>query len=375
MRVGIDGIPLATPKTGIGHYTSELVRALSGLYPDDDFEIIAPVVLSPAALRPDLRALPANLKIVLPKTRLRRYWFGIALPMYISRSGIELFHGTNYEVPMCGRRPSVVTVHDLSLFLFPETHEERLVARAKRRYPRMMRRARAIITPTNAVRNELCQEFSISQEKIQVIPEAPRRLFQPVDHGIADGITRRMGIEGKFVLFVGTVEPRKNLVTLIRAFSHVLESTELKPQLVIAGRKGWLSEDLSSLIQQLDLADRITFTGYVSEENLRILYSSCEVCVYPSLYEGFGLPPLEAMACGAPVITSRIRAIEETVGEAAVLVDPNDSHALAGAIAEILTDPNMREKLSAAGLKRAAQFTWEETARQTMEVYRKVIGE
>jgi len=175
-------------------------------------------------------------------------------------------------------------------------------------------------------------------------------------------------------LFVGTLEPRKNLLTLVSAFDELLRTTDLHPQFVIAGPKGWLTEDLFAHVEQSALVERILFTGYVSDEDLCALYSSCRVSVYPSLYEGFGLPPLEAMACGAPVITSRIPVIMETVGTAARLIEPSDVRELTATLVELLTHPGARAQLSASGLQRAAEFTWERTAQMTLEVYRAALG-
>ena len=172
---------------------------------------------------------------------------------------------------------------------------------------------------------------------------------------------------------MGTIEPRKNLITLVKALDEILRTTSWRPQLVIAGKEGWLSDELFSYIQRSGVAEHIRFIGYVSDPDLRALYSSCRMCVYPSLYEGFGLPPLEAMACGAPVITSRIPSIMETVGTAASLVSPTDVQGLAQAITQLLEDENKRSHFASAGIQRAAEFTWEKTARATLDVYEEAL--
>ena len=193
--------------------------------------------------------------------------------------------------------------------------------------------------------------------------------FQP---GETEQTRARLGVEDMFILFVGTIEPRKNLITLLRAFAEVLKNTDLRPQLVIAGQEGWLMGETLNYVQTEGLSERIKFTGYVSDRDLRALYSSCAVCVYPSLYEGFGLPPLEAMACGAPVIASDVPSLTETVGKAALLVPPKNVQRLAQSLAEMISDEGKRDDFSSAGLKWASQFTWERTARLTLEVYREV---
>jgi glycosyltransferase involved in cell wall biosynthesis len=235
--------------------------------------------------------------------------------------------------------------------------------------PLMSRTATMIVTPSESVRREVCQHLRVAPEKVVAVPEAARRIFRQMSPAQTAIVRERFGVEDEFLLYVGTIEPRKNLLTLVRAFAEILRTTPLRPQLVIAGKKGWLSDDLYTYIKASDIADRILFTGYVTDDELCALYSSCRAFVYPSLYEGFGLPPLEAMACGAPVIASDIGSIREVAGEAARLVDPTDVDALARSIVRLLEDEGERRHLSSAGLKHAAGFSWERTARALREVY------
>jgi glycosyltransferase involved in cell wall biosynthesis len=374
MRIAIDGIPLAEPKTGIGHYTFELARGLAALAPEYDFELVAHVPIEAAVEGAFEESLPANLRAVHARVNsLSRRWWTIGLPLYVQHNGITLFHGTNYKIPLWNRCRTIVTIHDLSLLLHSHTHEAELVRRARLRLPATARMASKIITDSESVKREICEHLKVRPEKIAVVPLAPRRAFRPVGTEASAEARRRLGVEDEFILFVGTVEPRKNLLTLVRAFAELTEHTNLRPQLVIAGRKGWLTEELFALIEQTDLSKRILFTGYISDEDLAALYSSCRVCVYPSLYEGFGLPPLEAMSCGAPVITSRIPVIMETVGDAARLVEPTNVRELADTIADLFGSDEERARLSSIGRVRAAEFTWERTARLTLDVYREVL--
>jgi glycosyltransferase involved in cell wall biosynthesis len=373
MRVGLDAIPLATPRTGVGHYTFELAHHLALIAPSDEFELVSPFPFASPIERDD--RLPANLLSVHTKANLlRRRWFAVGLPLYIRQSAFDLFHGTNYEVPLWSRCPSVLTIHDLSLFLHPSTHEDRLVRRGRLRLPIMARAASCIIMPSESVRREVCEHLRVKPSKTIAIPEAPRDIFHSLPLEETTEARRRLQIEDEFILFVGTIEPRKNLLTLLRAFEEVLRSTALRPQLVIAGKKGWLTDELFSHVKKSGLEAHLRFTGYLTDEDLRALYSSCRAFVYPSLYEGFGLPPLEAMACGAPVIASQIPAIIETVGTtAARLISPADTQALARNIIELLENENERRTLSAMGRERAAQFSWQRTARLTLEVYRELL--
>jgi glycosyltransferase involved in cell wall biosynthesis len=370
MRIGLDGFPLLVPRTGIGHYTFELARELARASPTDEFELISPAPFAPSLLEEIDRTWPANVRAINPpSTVLRRRWWAIGLPLYLRRASLDIFHGTNYEAPFWNRGRTVVTIHDLSLLLHADKHEARLARRARRRLPLVARSAAMIITATESVKREICEHLRVPAERVAVTPYAPRRTFRPIPTEQTTETRRRLGVEDEFILFVGTIEPRKNLLALVQAFKEVLRHTPLSPQLVIAGRKGWLNDELDSFIQRAGINDRLLLTGYLTEEDLAALYSSCRLCVYPSLYEGFGLPPLEAMACGAPVITSNIQTIVETVGTAARLISPTNVQAIALAITELLRDDAERRRLSSAGLARAAQFTWEKTAHLTREVY------
>lgn len=373
MRIGLDGQPLIKPRTGVGHYTFELARALAALRPEDSFELIAPAAL-PASISRETEAIP-NLRVVSVKPHLlMRRWWSIGLSQYMRRARLDLFHGTNYQVPLMNSRGNVVTVHDLSIFTHPETHDARLARRARRRLPVILGATSHIITPTQAIKDELVARFNLDPIRITVTPEAPRRSFFPLKREDTADVRQRLGIENEFILCVGTIEPRKNLQTLVRAFERISRQIDRGPQLVIAGGEGWLTNDLERLLRESHFRQRILLTGYLDDEELRSLYSSCRVFVYPSLYEGFGLPPLEAMACGAPVIASRIRAHEETLKNNARLIEPMDDSALAEAIVDILEDKKARESLAKAGLAHVANFSWRTTAEMTWEVYEAVFA-
>ncbi|HEY0003369.1 MAG TPA: glycosyltransferase family 1 protein [Pyrinomonadaceae bacterium] len=373
MLVGLDGIPLSEPKTGVGHYTIELARALAHCSPSDEFEIVSPRPFLPTAGAEAM--LPANLRLRQAEVNaFTRHWWTIGLPRYIKKRAFTIFHGTNYEVPLRKRCPAVLTIHDLSLQLYPETHERRRVSRARRRLPLMVRCAELIITPTESVREEVCEHLRVSPERVFVVPEAPREIFRPMSLAETEEARRRLGTEDDFLLFVGTIEPRKNLRLLLRAFAEILSSTPFRPQLVIAGQRGWLSDQLFRDLTEYAIADRVLFTGYLSDEDLCALYSSCRAFVYPSLYEGFGLPPLEAMKCGAPVVASRVRSISEVTGGAALLFTSENLDELVQHLIRLLTDDAQRASLSSSGLARAAQFSWERTARLTLEVYGKALA-
>ena len=374
MRIGLDGIPLTALRTGVGHYTFELASALARIAPESNFEVVYPSNLPPAITElDDSISLPANLRIQRVRVGpVGRYWWSTGLPRYVRSSGIELFHGTNYEVPPWRQCATVLTIHDLSLLIHPDTHEKRRVRRSRRRLPLMARAANVVIVPTESVRGEVCEHLGLSAEKVFAVPEAARECFAPMELVATQDARRRLGIGDDFLLTVGTIEPRKNLQTLVSAFEEVASGpSQPTLQLVIAGSRGWLSEPFFAALQKSPMRNRIILTEYLNDEQLRALYSSCRAFVYPSIYEGFGLPPLEAMACGAPAITSRIPALEETTGGAAILVEPRNVRELAGAIARLLDSDDLRSRLAAMGRSRAAVFTWERTARLTLDVYEK----
>jgi len=300
-------------------------------------------------------------------------WWSLSLPLYLRWRPFDLFHGTNYDIPLWNRRPSVVTIHDLSLLLHANTHSGDLARRGRRRLPLMARLATMIITPTQSVKREVSSQLGIEASRVAVTPLAPRSVFRRIEREKTLATRRRLGVRDDFILFVGTIEPRKNLLTLAQAFDEILRTTSLRPQLVIAGKEGWLMNDFFSFIKKAGLGDHVCLTGYLADEDLRDLYSSCSVFVYPSLYEGFGLPPLEAMACGAPVVSSRIPSIMEALGNAACLVNPTNVQELAGAIVSLLDDKQAREQLSLSGLERVEDFTWERTARCTLDVYKEAL--
>src|SRR6266508_2736265 len=342
MRVGLDGYPLYEPRTGVGHYTLELARALASIAPSDQFALVSPAPFDAAALEEINRADLANLRATYVRTsRIRGHWWAVGLPLYISKAGLDLFHGTNFEAPFWNRR-SIVTIHDLSALLHREKHRNSLARRARLRLPLAAKLARKIITPTEAVKREVCEHLGVKADKVIAIHSAARKSFHPVALKETEDARKRLAIENDFLLFVGTLEPRKNLLTLLKAFEQILRQTSLRPQLVIAGGEGWLMDEVLSLLRNSFIEEHVQLTGYLRDDDLRALYSSCRIFIYPSLYEGFGLPPLEAMACGAPVIAGRVPALEEVLGNAARLIDPLNSEALARKIIELLENDEER---------------------------------
>ena len=332
----LDATPLTVPTGGVKRYTEELAQALAANYTGDEYWLLSDQQFDMPA------HTPANLhKGDGPRTAAERRWWLWGLEREMMRRGVGVFHGTDFSVPYIPRRPSVMTVHDLSPWLFKEGS-----LRVRRRMPVLLR-ARVptmIITPSEAIRRAAISRFGLDGERVVAVPLAASNHFYPVETAPPSR---------PYFLFVGTLEPRKNIAGLIEAWREVRKSQDV--DLVLAGR---VRDGFPPLAPEPGLR----ILGAVQEEDLPALYSGAVACVYPSLYEGFGLPVLEAMQCGATVIASRDPAILEVSGGAAIHVEATDVRALAEAM---LARPERREE----SLKRAALFSWTVTARKTREVY------
>lgn len=373
MRVCFDISPALGQGAGVGRYARELALALQRL-PD------APDLIFYHNRQP-LDRLPAAFsktpRIQIPldnKTWRIAVLAGLCLPQF-SRgpaSRCQLLHGTDIIVPVTAC-PAVVTIHDLSSMVYPQHHT--LAHRTFLRFalPIMLRRGSRIIADSEATRQDLIKCLRISPSKAVSIPlGVDHARFRPLDVAKAsENVGQMLGIETPYILSLGTVEPRKNLPSLIRAYSTLGEQV---PPLVIAGAKGWGDTDLPNLLRSLRIDERVQLIGYIPEAILPDLYSAASLFVYPSLYEGFGLPVLEAMACGTPVITSNVSSLPEVAGDAALLVDARNVNQLASAMQRLIDDGGLRLELGQKGLARAASFTWERTARATASIYSSVLG-
>lgn len=390
MRVGLDAIPLVAAKTGIGHYTDALADALARAHHEHQYTLLSPFDFpfefngqssglsngnGKADSHSNGQSKPPNLiKQFLPVRSIFRHWWLVGLPALMRISPFDVFHGTNYCIPLWANCPTVVTIHDLSLFTQAHTHENENVKRGKRRMPLMARRATLIIAPSEWTKRETIEHLGVKEHKLRVIPEAARPHLHPLREDEIQPVLEKHDIRGPYLLYVGTIEPRKNLLTLLRAYADLLRTTEQRPQLVLAGGKGWLFDEVFKLVEELQLQEHVTFTGYVDDADLPALYSAAQAFVYPSSYEGFGLPPLEAMACGTPVITSNVTSLPEVVGQAGLTHAPDDARALTEAMATLLSDFNVHAHFQQAGLERAQLFSWERAARATQAVYDEVFN-
>jgi glycosyltransferase involved in cell wall biosynthesis len=289
------------------------------------------------------------------------------------RLGADLLHMPATVAPMSPRLPTVVTIHDVAVLRFPHLFRPWFRRYGRMVIPRAARAARRIITVSEASKQDICDFLGIAPQRVTVIPNGVEvcTLFR----GSVEEVRSRYALPGAFALAVGSIEPRKNLARLLRAVAWLQGRPETRDLVLVhAGPPGWLLDDLFDALRRLRPAPAVRFLGYVPEEELGALYRGARLMVYPSLFEGFGLPVLEAMACGCPVVTSNSGALAEVAGDAAVLVDPTSEEAIADGIRLLWTDAELRERLAFRGSQRAAAFTWEGAARATSAVYREALS-
>jgi glycosyltransferase involved in cell wall biosynthesis len=263
----------------------------------------------------------------------------------------------------------------MTTVLFPEMHLPETCEMQQKKYRFAQEHADAIIAVSENTKRDVIRLLGIDPEKIFVVHEGVDPAFRPLPASAVKAAIAPLGLEpGGYILHVGTIEPRKNLMRLIEAYRLVRqELSSIAPKLVLAGASGWLNRELFDRVRTLEMDDQVIFLGKVAENLLPVLYNGALIFVYPSLYEGFGLPPLEAMACGVPVITSEASSLPEVAGKAGILVDPKDTHALAASITELLENSKERERLAGAGLEQARKFTWNLAARQTINIYQTLL--
>lgn len=317
----------------------------------------------------------------LPTKILEFFWRRLYFPpidLMIGR--VDIFHSIAFHLSypdfylppqICGKL--IVTIHDIIPLSFPQYYSESYLEACRRGLALASRKASLIITDSYCSKNAIKEMANINDEKVRVIPLAVDELFRPItDREKILAILEKYGLGNKYILFVGGTNTTKNLDRLMEAFSLIRENLQNEYKLVLVGRKENEYERISQQAKELKLENAIILTEHISEEELPYIYNGAELFVFPSLCEGFGLPPLEAMACGVPVITSNVSSLPEVVGDAAVLVDPYNVEEIAETIKEVLQDHALRDILSKKGLERAKNFSWEKTAQQTLEVYREV---
>lgn len=368
MRIGIDARLIYYQTAGIGQYILRLTEAMADLDKEDDFVLFQS--------RKDKNQLATS-----PNFQRRVLWTPSHHRFETKTISAELFphhldvlHSPDFIPPAFTRCPSVITVHDLAFLLYPGF----LTPQSARYYGQVdgaARRARHIIAVSESTKRDIIRLLGVPDHKVSVIHEAAHPTFSEQDHDEARRyVVERYGLDDDFVLYVSTIEPRKNLPTLLKAFRRLVDVYHLRVTLAIAGSEGWLTEKVKETVSDLKLGECVRFLGAVTIEDLLHLYNAASVFALPSFYEGFGLPPLEAMACGTPVVVSNTSSLPEVVGDAAQLVDPNDVEAWCVALWRILTDRELQGEMREKGLRRAATFSWRRAGQETLDVYHKVAG-
>lgn len=377
LRIGLNASALLFPLTGIGQYTKNLAEALVAL---DEVELHLFYV---AAWSREIRTKPLKkltqlkefIKKVVPHPyAVSRFIQQVKFSQGARERRLALYHEPNF-LAHSFPHPIVISAHDLSWIRFPETHPPERVAIMNRLFPRCLERADHIITDAAFIRDEIIQEFGVSPDRITSIPLAARGIFWPRTAAECAQVLTARGLSYReFILCVGTLEPRKNLELMIRTYAAMPDAFRKNFPLVIVGMKGWLTSSLEAVMQPLVTSGQVRPLGFTSDDHLAALYASAKVLVYPSIYEGFGLPPLEAMASGTPVIVSTRSTLPEVVGTAGIQIDPSDEHALLEALLRLTEDEALWQQQATASLAQAARFSWERCAQQTVAIYRRVLG-
>ncbi len=369
MRITIDYTPALRQTAGIGRYTRGLVAALAEIDRANDYNLFC------AGEAPDRKTWPENFTVRVSKVPARWLtagWHRLRLPLPAERlaGDCDIFHSPDFSLPPLRSARGVVTVHDLSFLRLPEHADPGLRDYLEKSVPQAVARAHRVLADSENTRRDLIELLNVAADKISVVPAGVETRFRPVRDTVKLAEVRaRYGLPDWFILFVGTLEPRKNLARLIAAYGQMRRQTGLPHALVLAGKPGWLYQGIYDQVAEEGLNEHVRFPGFIADADLPAAYTLADLLAFPSLYEGFGLPPLEAMACGTPVVCSDNSSLPEAVGSAALLVDATDVDALADAMARVLGNASLRVRLGDLGRAQAARFTWDAAARKLLEAY------
>jgi glycosyltransferase involved in cell wall biosynthesis len=376
MHIAIDYTPAVHQAAGIGRYTRGLVAALARLNTRHQFTLL---VFGRAGARFAPSPLPANFRLRYAPFSDRWatvLWhrLNLPLPVDVFTGRADLFHGPSFTLPP-SLAPSLLTVHDLSFVRYPQGAFPPLLAWLSRAVPRSLRRARHVLADSESTRLDLVELMGIPADRITVIGAGVDERFKRVsDPTFLAAVRARYNLPERFILGTSTLEPRKNFTGLIAAFNRLAAAGPADLHLVIAGGKGWLYDDIFAAAAASPVSQRIHFPGFVADEDLPALYTLADLFAFPSHYEGFGIPVLEAMACGTPVVCADNSSLPEVAGDAALLVPATDSQALVDAMHRLLIDTSLREALVGRGLEQARKFAWEKAAERLLAVY-EALGE
>lgn len=384
MRVILNVLPALKTRTGVGHYTARLAEAMAAKLGPDFHEFPAPFwrpfarvaqgvgVSGPSSHRPSLLRAAANHARGLAKSAGR---VALSGGLYLScrRHAIDLYHEPNF-IPFLCDRPTVVTVHDLSALLYPQWHPARRAGEHEQFFRTLANRVAHVVTDTRFVRRQVIEHLGLPPAKVTAVPVGVGPEFAPAEPAEVARVRSQYELPGCFLLYVGTLEPRKNLITLMRAFGTLPESVRSSCPLILAGGWGWKSGEIAAHYQGEARHRGVRHIGYVSDADRPALFTAARALAYPSFYEGFGLPPLEMLACGGTVVASTAEAHREVLGRHAYYVDPLDLEGWRSALLLAATDDDWLKRARRGARRSAAAFTWDRCAAETIDVYHKATG-
>ncbi len=385
MRVVLNNLTALRQKTGIGHYVTELVRGLRANQPDDLFSTFpGPCAEIAAATLAGIQAGTARLRKLVARPNCQRparsglhqrgrAWAEWYFRTFWARRSFDLYHEPNH-IPFPCDRPTIATVHDLSMFLHRDWHPADRVAHFDKHFAAGVGRCAHLLTDSEFIRHELIRVLDVAPEKVSCVPIGMRGDLRPLSAEAVRPVKERLGLPEQYLLHVGTLEPRKNLHLLMRAYVDLPDSIRARCPLILVGGWGWNVAELAGYYQGIARHRGVRLLGYVADADLPALYNGARALVFPTHYEGFGLPPLEMMACGGAVIASTAGAVVETVGRQAQLVDPNDQAGWREAMRRVIADNDWRAALRHGAESVACPYTWQRCARATYAVYGKVLG-
>jgi len=373
MRIGVNALFLIPGKVGgTETYLHNLLRNLAMIDRENEYIIFTNkensgiFEISQGNFKEALCPIKATFRPA------RIFWEQFILPLQVSKYNIDVLYSAGYTAPVIIPCSSVVTIHDMNYFYYPEDFSRLSALFLKVLVPIAAKRVDKIITVSNNSKKDIVKILKVPESKVCVTYEAGKIVSLPEEKVRGKKLEKDYRNDKKFILTVSASHPHKNLPRLVEAYNILYKKYQIKHQLIMVGIKGRAHHLLTKSIKKLSLGERVKFIGWVSREDLSLLYLNADLFVFPSLFEGFGLPILEAMSCGVPVITSNYGAMAEVAGEAALLVDPYNIDEIAEAMYKVLTDKNLRENLIKKGLERAKQFSWEKTAKETLKIYKEV---
>lgn len=374
MRIAIDLIPITGRDAGFQRYAQQLVKGIADFDKKNEYVLLLnEKVYGLLAVRQDNFT---NIKVKTPP-KIHFFWEQVYLPFRAIFESFDILHFPVSAPPyfQLSSTKIIVTVHDLTFILYPET-----MTKISRFYwsffmSRGVKTAKRIIADSKSTKDALIMHYNISLEKVQVIPLALSNFCSSILVSDFQTIKEKYGLPEKYFLYIGTLEPRKNVKRLLQAFHKAKSKKGISHKLLVVGKRGWLFSEIFETVENLGLENEVIFTGFVPDEDLPGIYSGAEVFVFPSLYEGFGLPPLEAMSYGVPVLASNSSSLPEVVGDAGILVNPENPDDIADGILQLVANRSLRNQLKERGLRQAQKFSLERMAKKTLEVYEEVANE